>query len=78
MAPPASGAINTREQPIMSKASTPRLISIDGVSYVCRHSPSAIVLSVWLAQKTRGNQELRVRFDDPWLNYGPIALCLHR
>jgi hypothetical protein len=61
----------------MSKASALRPITIETTSYVWRvhrHSPSAVTLSVWLAQKSRANQELRVRvrFDDPWLNYGPI------
>lgn len=61
----------------MSKASALRPISIDNVNYVWRVrslGPHAVALSVWLVQKSRGNQELRVRvrFDDPWLNYGPI------
>jgi hypothetical protein len=61
----------------MSRASALRPITIDNVNYVWRVrslGPQAIQLSVWLAQKSRSNQELRVRvrFDDPWLNYGPI------
>jgi hypothetical protein len=61
----------------MSKASALRPIAIDGVNYVwrVRHlDPQHVRLSVWLAQKSRTNRELRVlvRFDNPWLNYGPI------
>ena len=61
----------------MSKTSALRPISIDGVNYVwrVRHlDPQHVRLSVWLAQKASTNRELRVlvRFDDPWLNYGPI------
>jgi hypothetical protein len=61
----------------MSKASALRPITIDGVNYVwrvCLMDPQHVRLSVWLAQKARTNRELRVcvRFDDPWLNYGPI------
>jgi hypothetical protein len=61
----------------MSKVSALRPITINGVNYVwrVRHlDPQHVRLSVWLAQKDRTNRELRVRvrFDDPWLNYGPI------
>ncbi len=61
----------------MRKASPLRTITIEGVSYawrVRRLDAHTITLSVWLARKTSTNQELRVRlrFDDPWLNYGPI------
>lgn len=61
----------------MSRGSTLRPISIDGVSYVWhirRQDAHAVLLSVWRARKARTNQELRVRvrFDDPWLNYGPL------
>ncbi len=61
----------------MSKTSRLRPITIDGVNYIWRArslGPRFVLLSVWLAQKSRANQELRVRvpFDDPWLNYGPI------
>jgi hypothetical protein len=61
----------------MSKTSPLRPIAIDGVSYlwrIRRLDPHTVLLSVWLAQKASTNQELRVRlpFDDPWLNYGPL------
>jgi hypothetical protein len=61
----------------MSKASPLRAITIDGIRYawrVRRLDAHTITLSVWLAPKATTNQELRVhlRFDDPWLNYGPI------
>ena len=61
----------------MSKAGPLRAITIDGVRYawrVRRLDAHTITLSVWLARKAPTNQELRVclRFDDPWLNYGPI------
>ncbi len=61
----------------MSKASALRPITIDSVNYVWQArglGPHAVKLSIWLAQKSRSNQELRVRvrFDDPWLNFGPI------
>ena len=61
----------------MRRASALRPITINSVAYVWRVSSlglQAVKLSVWLAQKSRSNQELRVRvrFDDPWLNYGPI------
>lgn len=61
----------------MSRASALRPITIDGVNYVwqVRHlDPQHVSLSVWLAQKASANRQLRVRvrFDDPWYNYGPI------
>lgn len=61
----------------MSRASALRSITIGHVNYVWRVRSlglDAVALNVWLAQKARSNQELcvRVRFDDPWLNYGLI------
>ena len=61
----------------MSRRSALRPISLDGVSYVWRirrQDAHTVLLSVWRAPKARTNQELRVRvrFDDPWLNYGPL------
>ena len=54
-----------------------RTISVDGVSYIWRVKrldPQHLLLRVWPAQKAGARQELqaRVRFDDPWLNYGPL------
>ncbi len=54
-----------------------RTLSVDGVSYVWRVKrldPQHVLLRVWPAQNARKRQELhaRIRFDDPWLNYGPL------
>ncbi len=54
-----------------------RTIAVDGISYgwsIKRRDPHSLVLRVWPAQKALGRQELQVqvRFDDPWLNYGPL------
>ena len=60
----------------MSRTSV-RTISVAGVSYVWsvkRLDAHYLLLRVWSAQKAHGHQELqvRVRFDDPWLHYGPL------
>ena len=54
-----------------------RSLSVDGVSYVWRVKrldPQHVLLRVWPAQNARQCQELHacIRFDDPWLNYGPL------
>ena len=61
----------------MARASALRSITVEGISYRWRVrglDAHTVTLSVWLAHKASTNQELRVRlpFDDPWLNYGPI------
>lgn len=50
---------------------------MDGSAYIWRVKRldgHYLLLRVWSAQKGHGHQELqvRVRFDDPWLNYGPL------
>ncbi|HEU5200544.1 MAG TPA: hypothetical protein VFU32_12970 [Ktedonobacterales bacterium] len=54
-----------------------RSLSVDGASYVWRVKrldPQHVLLRVWPAQNARQCQELhaRIRFDDPWLHYGPL------
>ena len=61
----------------MSKMKDVRAISVDGSAYIWRVKRldgHLLLLRVWSAQKAHGHQELqvRVRFDDPWLNYGPL------
>ncbi|HEX6779644.1 MAG TPA: hypothetical protein VF099_15670 [Ktedonobacterales bacterium] len=61
----------------MSKTKNVRAISVDGSAYVWRVKRldgHFLLVRAWSAQKARGHQELqvRVRFDDPWLNYGPL------
>ncbi len=38
--------------------------------------PGYVHIGIWLLEP-RGGQKLnvRVRFDDPWINYGPIITC---
>ena len=54
-----------------------RKIHIDGSDYywlVQRLNPHYVLLKVWFAQSGKNSQyiQVRVRFDDPWLNYGPL------
>ncbi|MEU5942398.1 hypothetical protein ABZ807_25180 [Micromonospora sp. NPDC047548] len=53
-----------------------RRIRVDDVDYrwMVRHvDPGHVVVKVWHIATRRGTQlEVRVAFDDPWLNYGPI------
>ncbi|SCF28162.1 hypothetical protein GA0070618_4791 [Micromonospora echinospora] len=54
-----------------------RRIHVDGVDYrwVVRHlDPGHVVVRVWHTVTRRGAPlEVRVAFDDPWLNFGPIV-----
>lgn len=40
--------------------------------------PGHVVVSIWLESERGGAAKLvlRVRFDDPWLNYGPMITAL--
>jgi hypothetical protein len=53
-----------------------RRIRVNDVDYrwTVRHvDPAHVVVRVWHIAARRGTQlEVRVAFDDPWLNYGPI------
>ncbi|SCL28472.1 hypothetical protein GA0074692_2545 [Micromonospora pallida] len=53
-----------------------RRIHVDGVDYrwMVRHvDPGHVVVRVWHTTTGRGTPlEVRVAYDDPWLNYGPI------
>lgn len=61
----------------MPTKARPRLMTIGAAAYlwiVRPIDPNHVVLRVW--SKARGRKdfplEVRFRFDDPWLNYGPI------
>ncbi|MER7334220.1 MULTISPECIES: hypothetical protein [unclassified Micromonospora] len=53
-----------------------RKIRVDDADYrwaVGYADPGHVVVRVWRIATRRGNQlEVRVAFDDPWLNFGPI------
>ena len=55
-----------------------RRISIASVQYFWRVAsidPQHVLLKVWAANRSRRDfpLEVRLRFDDPWLNFGPIV-----
>lgn len=61
----------------MSRANGLRQITVDATRYawiVARIDPNHVVLRVWAAERGRRDfpLEVRLRYDDPWLNYGPI------
>lgn len=63
----------------MGRTKKPRRITIAGVEYrwhVTVLDPHIVLLAVWLARLGRGGQQLRVRvrFDDPWINWGPLLV----
>jgi len=53
-----------------------RSIEVDGIGYrwtVRRADPGHVVVRIWRTGEVRHRPlEVRVEFDDPWLNYGPI------
>lgn len=54
-----------------------RQITVGAIRYtwvIARVDPHYVVLRVWAAERARGDfpLEVRLRHDDPWLNYGPI------
>jgi hypothetical protein len=53
-----------------------RTIEVDGIGYqwaVRRVDPGHVVVRIWRIGEVRHRAlEVRVEFDDPWLNYGPI------
>ncbi len=59
---------------------TPRKIVIDNTRYawvVRRVDAQHLVLRVWPGERTRKDfpLEVRLRFDDPWLNFGEILVA---
>ncbi|UOF14421.1 hypothetical protein IEQ11_22310 [Lysobacter capsici] len=61
----------------MPTKARPRLMTIGTAVYlwiVRSMDPQHVVLKVWSRQRGRKDfpLEVRFRFDDPWLNYGPI------
>jgi len=57
-------------------------VAPDQAGYPCRRVrrervsyPGHVVVSIWLESERGGAAKLRgrVRFDDPWLNYGPMT-----
>jgi hypothetical protein len=53
-----------------------RKLTVDDINYqwVVRHlDPGHVVVRIWRRGPVRHRQlEVRVAFDDPWLNFGPI------
>ncbi|WP_157476067.1 hypothetical protein [Lysobacter sp. Root690] len=61
----------------MPTKARPRLMTIGAAKYlwlIRPINPNHVVLKVWSKQGGRKDfpLEVRFRFDDPWLNYGPI------
>jgi len=61
----------------MAKGKSIRQITVGATRYVWvvrRLDESHVVLRVWAAERRRRDYplEVRIRYDDPWLNYGPI------
>lgn len=61
----------------MSKRNIVRRITVNSIDYVWRVQrldPQMVVLRVWLRGRARRDAplEVQIRYDDPWLNFGPI------
>ncbi len=61
----------------MARGKSIRQITVGMTRYVWvvrRLDESHVILRVWSAERNRRDRplEVRVRYDDPWLNYGPI------
>jgi hypothetical protein len=61
----------------MSRGTSLRRITVEGTRYawiLARVDPHYVVVRVWAAARGRRDHplEVRLRHDDPWLNFGPI------
>jgi len=61
----------------MSRGKSLRQITVEATRYawvLARVDPHYVVVRVWAAERSRRDHplEVRLRHDDPWLNYGPI------